>query len=54
MGKVNGISLPSFKETGIPKNIQIELLHVWNRGLLEEGVITEELYKKVRAKIDRL
>lgn len=48
------VSLPTFKQIGIPKDIQIKLLHTWNEDLRKEGIIPEELYLKARAKIDRL
>lgn len=48
------VILPTFEQTGIPKDIQIKLLHTWNEDMYKENIIPEKLYKLVKAKIDRL
>ena len=42
------------RKSRVPKDIQKKLMHRYNSKMYEDGIITEQLYRKVRAEIDRL
>lgn len=48
------MTIPNKKTEDIPKELEIDLFHLINEQLLNEGIISDDIFKKVKADIDRL